>query len=175
MKTIASIPKMEPVHELLLTDELLMGICGFNGYQVRNGSCERGVKLRKMPPPEIRGAICVGTLANQMVKIAPRAMENFFNGCIQCLAQQGFFPKYIHCACDATDYETTDKYQGCGSTIRERKVRAEVAETAESSRPSRSAFTVGSFGPSMKSTPAFPWRLRSIRSKNRTISISFPS
>ena len=30
MKVIGSIPKMEPVWELLLTDELLMGLCGFN-------------------------------------------------------------------------------------------------------------------------------------------------
>jgi Transposase DDE domain len=124
MKTIASIPKMDPVHDLLLTDELLMGVCGFNGYQVRNGSCERGVKLRKTPAPQIRGAICVDTLANQIVKISPRAMEAFFNACIRCLAGQGYFPKYIHCACDATDYETTAKYKGCGCVSRERKVFA---------------------------------------------------
>ena len=55
MKVIGSIPKMEPVWELLLTDELLMGLCGFNAYQVKNGSCERGAKLRKTPMPEVRG------------------------------------------------------------------------------------------------------------------------
>ena len=48
---------MEPVWELLLTDELLMGLCGFNAYQVKNGSCERGAKLRKTPMPEVRGAL----------------------------------------------------------------------------------------------------------------------
>ena len=124
MKIIGSIPEMEPVHELLLTDELLMGICGFNGYQVRNGSCARGTELRTTPAPEIRGAICVDTLANQVVKISPRTIENFFNRCIQQLAQSNIFPKYIHAACDATDFETTQQFQGCGAVTRERKVKA---------------------------------------------------
>ena len=93
MKIIGSIPKMEPVHDLLLTDELLMGLCGFNAYQVRNGSCARGVKLRTTPVPEVRGAICIDTLARQMVKITPRTIENLFNRCIQQLAGLNLFPK----------------------------------------------------------------------------------
>jgi Transposase DDE domain len=123
MKVIGSIPKMEPVWELLLTDELLMGLCGFNAYQVKNGSCERGTKLRKTPMPEVRGAICVDTLANQMAEITPRRIEHFFNRCIEQLAQAHVFPKYIHAACDTTLYETTDQYEGYGSVLRERKVR----------------------------------------------------
>jgi hypothetical protein len=124
MKVIGSIPKMEPVWELLLTDELLMSLCGFNAYQVREGSCERGTKQRKGPRPEVRGAICVDTLANQMTEIRPRRMEHFFNRCIEQLAQAHVFPKYIHGACDTTLYETTDQFEGCGSVLRERKVRA---------------------------------------------------
>jgi hypothetical protein len=124
MKVIAGIAKMEPVHELLLTDELLMSLCGFNGYQVRGGSCARGIKLRKTPVPEIRGAICVDALANQVVKIPPGVIENFFNQCIQRLARAKMFPKNIHAACDATDYETTKQFKGCGAVTRERKVKA---------------------------------------------------
>jgi hypothetical protein len=124
MKVIGSIPKMEPVWELLLTDELLMGVCGFNAYQVKNGSCERGTKLRKGPTPEVRGAICVDTLAHQIVEITPRRLENFFNRCIEKLAEARVFPKYIHAACDTTLYETTDQYEGCGSVVRKRKVKA---------------------------------------------------
>jgi hypothetical protein len=124
MKVIGSIPKMEPVWELLLTDELLMGLCGFNGYQVRNGSCDRGTKLRKGPIPEIRGAICVDSLANQVVEMAPRRLENFFNHCIEQLAKAHVFPKYIHGVCDTTLYETTDRFEGCGSVRRSRKVKA---------------------------------------------------
>jgi hypothetical protein len=124
MRVIGSIPKMEPVWELLLTDELLMGLCGFNAYQVKNGNCERGTKLRKTPRPEVRGALCVDTLANQIVKITPRRLEHFFNHCIERLAQGRVFPKNIHAACDTTLYETTDQYEGCGSVFRERKVKA---------------------------------------------------
>ena len=115
---------MEPVWELLLTDELLMGLCGFNAYQVKNGSCERGIKLRKAPRPEVRGAICVDTLANQIVKITPRRLENFFNHSIQRLARAEVFPKYIHAACDTTLYETTDQYEGSGLVKRKRKPKA---------------------------------------------------
>jgi hypothetical protein len=115
---------MEPVWELLLTDELLMNLCGFNAYQVKNGSCERGTRLRKTPMPEVRGAICVDTLANQITEITPRRMEHFFNRCIEQLAQAHVFPKYIHAACDTTLYETTDQFKGCGKVLRERKVKA---------------------------------------------------
>ena len=124
MKAIGSIPKMDTLHDLLLTDELLMGICGFNAYQVRNGSCQRGIKLRATPVPEIRGAICVDTLAKQIVKITPRTIEGFFNRSIQQLARLGTFPKYIHAACDATDYETTNQFKGRGKVTRDRKVEA---------------------------------------------------
>lgn len=124
MKVIGAIPRMEPVWELLLTDELLMSLCEFNAYQVKHGSCERGTKLRKTPVPEVRGAICVDTLANQIVEITPRRMEHFFNRCIEQLAQAHLFPKYIHAACDTTLYETTDQFEGCGKVLRKRKVKA---------------------------------------------------
>jgi len=124
MKVIGSIPKMEQIQDLLLTDELLMGICGFNAYQVRNGSCRRGLKLRKTPVPEVRGAICVDTVAKQIVQITPRRIEKFFNQCIKQLALFNVFPKFIHAACDATDYETTKQFKGCGAVTRERKVKA---------------------------------------------------
>ena len=124
MKVVGSIKTMEEISDLLLTDELLMSMCGFNAYQVRNGSCERGVKLRTTPIAEIRGSLCVDTVANHIVTITPRRIENFFNRCIQQLATQGIFPKEIHAACDCTLYETTSKFKGCGSVTHKRKVRA---------------------------------------------------
>jgi len=124
MKVVGSIKTMEETNDLLLTDELLMSMCGFNAYQVKNGSCERGVKLRTTPIPEIRGSLCVDTVANHIVTITPRRIEHFFNHCIQLLAKQGVFPKKIHAACDCTLYETTSKYKGCGSVTHKRKVKA---------------------------------------------------
>jgi hypothetical protein len=124
MKTVGSIKTMDEISDLLLTDELLMSMCGFNAYQVRHGSCERGVKLRTTPIPEIRGSLCVDTVANHVVTITPRKIEHFFNRCIQCLALQGIFPKTIHAAGDATLYETTSTFTGCGSVTHKRKVKA---------------------------------------------------
>ncbi len=124
MKVIGSIAKMEQTQDLLLTDELLMGLCGFNAYEVRNGSCKRGLKLRNTPVPEVRGAICVDTVAKQIVQITPRRIENFFNQCIKQLARFNVFPKFIHAACDATDFETTKQFQSCGAVTRECKVKA---------------------------------------------------
>jgi hypothetical protein len=124
MKVIGSIKAMDEISDLLLTDELLMSMCGFNAYQVKNGSCQRGVKLSKNPMPQIRGSLCVDTVANHIVTITPGRIENLFNRCIQQLAKQGVFPKKIHAACDATLYETTSKFKGCGSVTRKVKVKA---------------------------------------------------
>ena len=124
MKVVGSIKTIDEISDLLLTDELLMSMCGFNAHQVKNGSCERGTKLRKTPIPEIRGSLCVDTIANHIGTITPRRIENFFNRCILQLAKQGVFPKKINAACDATLYETTNKFKGCGSVTRKVKVKA---------------------------------------------------
>jgi len=124
MKVIGSVKTMDEISDLLLTDELLMNMCGFNAYQVKNGSCQRGVKLSKKPRPEIRGSLCVDTVANHIVKITSVRIEYLFNRCIRQLAKQGIFPKKIHAACDATLYETTSKFKGCGSVTHKVKVKA---------------------------------------------------
>jgi hypothetical protein len=66
----------------------------------------------------------VDTVANHIVTITPRRIENFFNRCIQQLARQRVFPKKIHASCDCTLYETTSKFKGCGSVTRKVKVKA---------------------------------------------------
>jgi hypothetical protein len=124
MKVVGSIKTIDEINDLLLTDELLMSMCGFNAHQVKNGSCDRGTKLRKTPTPEIRGSLCVDTVSNHIATITPRRIENFFNRCIQQLARQGVFPKKINAACDCTLYETTSKFKGCGSVTRKVKVKA---------------------------------------------------
>ena len=124
MKIVGSIKKMDQMTDLLLTDELLMSMCGFNAYQVKNGSCKRGEKLRKTYVPEFKGALCVDTVAKHIVSISPRKIENFFNRCIQQLAKQGLFPKTIKGSCDCTLYETTAKFEGCGKVSLKRKVKA---------------------------------------------------
>ena len=124
MKVVGSIKTIDEINDLLLTDELLMSMCGFNAHQVKNGSCDRGTKLRKTPTPEIRGSLCVDTVSNHIATITPRRIENFFNRGIQQLSRQGVFPKKIPAACDCTLYETTSKFKGCGSVTRKVKVKA---------------------------------------------------
>ena len=124
MKVVGDIPKMDQMTDLLLTDELLMSMCGFNAYQVKNGSCKRGEKGRKTCIPEFRGALCVDTIAKHIVQISTRRIEIFFNGCIVQLARQGIFPKSIKASCDCTLYETTPKFKGCGTVSHYRKVKA---------------------------------------------------
>jgi len=124
MKVIGSIKKMDQMTDLLLTDELLMSMCGFNAYQVKNGSCKRGEKLRKTYVPEFRGALCVDTVASHIVTISLRKIENFFNRVIQNLAKEGLFPKTIKAAGDCTLYETTAKFTGCGTVTHKRRVTA---------------------------------------------------
>jgi hypothetical protein len=124
MKVVGSIKTIDEISDLLLTDELLMSMCGFNAHQVKNGSCHRGTKLRKTPMPQIRGSLCVDTVANHIATITPRRIENFFNCCIQQLSKQGVFPKKISAACDCTLYETTNKFKGCGSVTHKVKVKA---------------------------------------------------
>lgn len=68
--------------------------------------------------------IFVETLAQHVVEITSRRLENFFSGVIQRLAAARVFPKYIHAAGDTTDYETTDRYEGCGRVSRQRKAPA---------------------------------------------------
>jgi len=124
MKVVGAIKKMDQMTDLLLTDELLMSVCGFNAHQVKNGSCKRGKKLRKTYIPEFRGALCVDTVAKHIVTISSRKIENFFNRCIQHLAKEGIFPKSIKAAGDCTLYETTAKFKGCGSVTHKRRVKA---------------------------------------------------
>lgn len=124
MKVVGSIKTIDEIGDLLLTDELLMSMCGFNAHTVKNGSCDRGTKLRKTPIPEIRGSLCVDTVANHVVTITPRRIENLFNRSIEQLAKQELFPKKVHAACDCTLYETTSKFKGCGSVTHKVKVKA---------------------------------------------------
>ena len=93
-------------------------------YQVKNGSCKRGEKLRKTYVPEFRGALCVDTVASHIVTISLRKIENFFNRVIQNLAKEGLFPKTIKAAGDCTLYETTAKFTGCGTVTHKRRVTA---------------------------------------------------
>jgi hypothetical protein len=101
---------MLAMREVLLTDEALMGLLGFNAAQVQLGSNDRALS-RRTNPVEIRGALSYETVADNIVRAGPEKLSAMFNGAIRCLAKQGVFPKRIDVSLDATDDEATPKYK----------------------------------------------------------------
>jgi hypothetical protein len=110
MRCVGGVQSMLATHDLLLTDQALMRVLGFNATQIQNGSTERGQSRRK-EPVEIRGPFSFETVADNIVRIGPQRLADLFNGTIACLAQQGLFPAKIDAVLDATDNEATPTYE----------------------------------------------------------------
>jgi hypothetical protein len=110
MRCVGGVQSMLATHELLLTDEALMGVLGFNAAQVQHGCTARGAS-RRIEPVEIRGPFSYDTVADNLVKLGPEKLSAMFNGLIHCLSAQGIFPKQIDAILDATDNEATPSYQ----------------------------------------------------------------
>jgi Transposase DDE domain len=110
MRCVGGVQSMLAMEDLLLTDPAIMGLLGFNGAQVQQGSCDRGLGLRKKPV-KIRGAFSYETIADNIVKIGPDKLSEMFNGAIRCLAKHGFFSKDVDLIIDATDDEATPNYK----------------------------------------------------------------
>ncbi len=109
MRCVGGVQSMLATHDLLMTDEALMSLVGFNAHQVRHGATRRGVSERA-EPVEIRGAFSYETVADNLVTITPAKLMALFNGVIRALAAQGVFPKQIDAVLDATDDEATPTY-----------------------------------------------------------------
>jgi hypothetical protein len=120
LKTLFGIESMNALPALLFSDEALMQLVGFNAQQVRRGVCQRGAAKRQRP--RTAGPICPETLANNLVKLNLRDLEVWFNGTIRALAKAGIFGATVTGIIDATDLETTARYEGCGQVTRKRKV-----------------------------------------------------
>jgi len=101
---------MLATYEVLLTDESLMGLLGFNAVQIQEGSTKRGLS-RRTRPVEIRGPFSFEAVSDAIVKIGPEKLAAMMNGVIQCLAKQGVFGKNLDVVLDATDDEATPKYK----------------------------------------------------------------
>ena len=109
MRCVGGVQSMLATHDLLMTDEALMSLVGFNAHQVRHGATRRGVS-EGTEPVEIRGAFSYETVADNLVTITPAKLMALFNGVIRALAAQGVFPKQIDAVLDATDDEATPTY-----------------------------------------------------------------
>ena len=119
-KVIYGIKHMDSLEELLFSDQSAMRLVGFNAHQVKYGICKRGVSRRKNK--DRIGPIIPQTLANNLVKIAVRQMQNFFNNCIKSLAKAKTFPRKLRVVIDGTDIETKKDFPGAGSVTREKTV-----------------------------------------------------
>jgi Transposase DDE domain len=120
LKTLLGIESMNALPPLLFSDEALMQLVGFNAQQVHQGVCQRGASKRQ--GERAPGPISPETLANNIVKLNLRELEAAFNGAIRALAKAGVFGQMVTGIVDATDLETTDRYEGCGRATRTRKV-----------------------------------------------------
>lgn len=121
IKIVYGICYMEPIADLIFTNQALMKLVGFNATQIKNGVCNRGDHKRKHK--EKTGPICVDALANNLVKLSVKMVEALFNQAVSALARFGSFPKKIICSIDTSLIETTKTFSGCGKTSREEKVR----------------------------------------------------
>ncbi|MGH9363693.1 MAG: transposase [Thermoanaerobaculia bacterium] len=110
MRCVGGVSSMLATRDVLLTDEALMGVLGFNAAQVRDGSNDRG-SSRRTRPVEIRGPFSYETVADNIVGVPTEKLVALLNGVIRCLAKQGVFPKRIDAVLDATDDEATPTYE----------------------------------------------------------------
>lgn len=137
MRCVGGVSSMLATRDVLLTDEALMGLLGFNAVQVRDGSNERGLSQRTKPV-EIRGAFSYETVADNIVAIGKDKLAAMLNGVVRCLAKQGVFPKHIDAVLDATDDEATPGY----STDDEQAVPSVTREKRPDVRANRHATKV---------------------------------
>ncbi|MEA3223456.1 MAG: hypothetical protein U9P49_09890 [Thermodesulfobacteriota bacterium] len=71
------------------------------------------------------GALCAWTQSLILLsRLHLDELKPSSTGAFRYLAKQNVFPKKIHAVCDATLYETTNKYKGCGCVTHKRKVKA---------------------------------------------------
>ena len=109
-----------------------MRLVGFNGRQVRDGTCDRGKKkpssdtcdnpdeAQDRQPTQIRGPICPDSIASYLQPIAAHMLERLFNCVVAVLAQHSFFAKQVHAVLDTSEIESTQLCEGCGKVTKEK-------------------------------------------------------
>jgi hypothetical protein len=106
-----------------------MRLLGFNGRDVRDGTCNRGNKKKSSDsdkeqngkqPTKIRGPVCPDFIAAFIAAITAPALEKLFNRVIAVLAANHFFPKKVDTVLDASEIESTEKCTGCGKVKKEK-------------------------------------------------------
>jgi len=122
MRIVAGVAFFWHIRPVILRSQPLMRLVGFNGREIRDGTCERGKhktssdKPRReddKQPRDIRGPICPDSIATYIQAIAAYALERLFNGVVAIVAAHSFFPKKIHGLLDASEIQSTELCEGC--------------------------------------------------------------
>ena len=129
MRIVAGLKFFWHIDPVILHCQSLMRILGFNGREIREGTCNRG--KGKTPcdsdeeqggrqPTKIRGPVCPNFIASSIAAIAAPAMERLFNRAIAILAANSFFPKSVNALLDASEIQSTEQCTGCGRVRKEK-------------------------------------------------------
>ncbi|MFH1146963.1 MAG: hypothetical protein V1736_04575 [Pseudomonadota bacterium] len=123
MRIITGLPFFWHIDPVILHSQSLMRIVGFNGREVREGTCSRGARKKTTDPEkseqtpdneadqnseqptEIRGPVCPEFIAGHICAILAQALEKLFNQTITILAANNFFPKKIHALLDVSEIQ----------------------------------------------------------------------
>jgi hypothetical protein len=128
MRIVAGLRFFWHIDPVILHSQPLMRLVGFNGRDVREGTCARGNKKtppsnppsEKKQPTKIRGPVCPEFISSFVVAITGAALEKLFNGVIGILADHSFFPKKIHAILDASEIQSSQECTGCGKVSKEK-------------------------------------------------------
>jgi len=132
MRIVAGLRFFWHIDPVILHSQSLMRLVGFNGRQVRDGTCARGKKTIAEPdgdsdpacsalqPSPIRGPYCPDSIATYVQAILAFALERLFNGIVTILAAHSFFPKSIHALMDSSEIQSTEQCLGCGKVTKEK-------------------------------------------------------
>lgn len=123
MRIVAGLQFFWHMDSVILRSQSLMRLLGFNGRDIKEGTCNRGKK--KEPPDEkqpiqIRGPISCDFIRDTLASIVGSTLEKMFNQGISILAANNFFPKAVNALLDASEIESTEKCHGCGKVTKEK-------------------------------------------------------
>ncbi|MBW1717770.1 MAG: transposase [Deltaproteobacteria bacterium] len=129
MRIVAGVAFFWHIRPVILRSQPLMRLVGFNGREIRDGTCARGTyktsstnpsKDDDTQPSDIRGPICPDSIAVYIQTIAAYALERLFNGVVAILAAHSFLPKKIYALLDSSEIQSTEQCEGCGKVTKEK-------------------------------------------------------
>ena len=123
-KQLLGIKYLNEVPDELFKDKGLMKLLGFGKKELEEGSNKRG----KAPP------LHKDSLGDGLSKIEVEEQEKLFNEVIKSLIRLGVLSGKITAIVDGTNFETTERYEGCGKktiTHQKRDKKGKLVEIDE--------------------------------------------